>query len=455
MKNTILGIVIFILIFSTVGSVVVSANKDIFVIETKDKYDIIIIAPDRFKSSLDIFINHKNNLGFLTIFVSTDEIYDGKYFETKGRDDQEKIKYFLKDTIDNWEITYVIFIGNSKDIPVRYCYNNDMYGVEDRFVSDLYYADIYDENDNFSSWDTDNDGIYGEWQGTEAEDKPIDLIPDVCLGRLACITNKDVDTVVSKIINYEKQPAHDSWFKNMVVIGGDTYSEFEGYEGEIYNQRALDEMKGFNAVKLWASTGSLSKYGLNTVKEINKGCGFIYLSGHGSRNSWVTYSPSGSYVGRFSKLHMFFLFNRYKLPICLVGGCHNSEFDVGNEENIKTLFFPWNFQTWRLGCWSWLLVSNHRGGSIATIGSTGLCWYSTEYGGGGSDWLNVNFFREYKNGTRTLGKIWMDTLTGFIETFPIDWNSPAGDISSIDAKSVQEWVLLGDPSLRVGGYENN
>ena len=442
----------FLIIFFTFGTIFVSANFDNYNIITNDKYDMIIIAPTSFNSSLLDFIEHKNNIGIFTIFVSLDDIYNGTYFEVKGRDEQEIIKYFIKNSLENWEISYVIFVGSSRDIPVRYCYNNDMYGTEYRFVSDLYYADIYDENYNFSSWDSDDDGVFGEWTGSKAEDKPIDLKPDLCLGRLACINTKEVVDVTSKIIKYEKQTADDSWFKRLVVVGGDTYDEFEGFEGEEYNQQAIDEMYDFTSVKLWASTRALSKYGLSIIREINKGCGFFYLSGHGSKHTWVTYSPTGSYVGRFGRFHMLFLFNRYKLPVCLVGGCHNSDFDLGDQNLKNTLFLPWSFQSFRLGCWSWLLVSNKRGGSIATIGSTGLCWYSVEYGGGGSDWLNVNFFKEYSNGTSFLGQIWKDTISGFIETFPIDWQTPAGGISSIDAKSVQEWVILGDPSLKIGGY---
>ena len=452
MKKMILVAVIFIISYSIFGTVFVSANLDNYEIDFQDEYDMVIISTEEFKPSLGVLIEHKATLGINSILVSVDDVYNGKYFEVQGRDNQEKIKFFIKDAIENWDVYYVLLIGSSRDVPVRYCYNNDMYGVEDRFASDLYYADIYDEYLNFSSWDFDNDGIFGEWKGSGAEDKFIDLKPDICLGRLTCLDKKEVETVVEKIINYENQIADDSWFKRMVVIGGDTYSEFEGYEGEIYNQRALDKMQDFTGIKLWASTGSLSKYGLSTIKEINKGCGFLYLSGHGNKHVWVTNSPEGSSVGKFGRFHMLFLINKNKLPVCLVGGCHNSNFDIGNENIVKSIFLPWSFETWRLGCWSWYLVSSSRGGSIATIGSTGLCWYSTEYGGGGSDWLNTHFFREYDNGQYTLGSIWKETITGFIETFPIDWDLPAGSISSIDAKSVQEWVLLGDPSLRIGGY---
>ena len=452
MKKMIVKIIFFIIIFSIIGSILASANIDDYIIKTNDKYDMIIIAPKNYSSYLVTFIEHKNNLGISTIFVSLDDIYTGKYFEVKGRDNQEKIKYFIKDSIENWDISYVIFVGSSKDIPVRYCYNDDMYGYEDWFVSDLYYADIYDENYNFSSWDSDDDGFFGEWKGNEAEDKPIDLKPDICLGRLACLNTKEVETVVNKIIHYEKQPADDSWFKRMVVVGGDTYNEIEGYEGENNTQRAINEMHDFIAVKLWASTGTLSKFGLSIIRAINKGCGFLYLSGHGSKRLWMTNSPSGQPVGIFYRFYNLFLFNRYKLPICLAGGCHNSNFSIDNYNLKKNLLLPRSFQTFRFECWSWLLVSNQRGGSIATIGSTGLCWDGVEYGGGGSDWLNTNFFKVYNNGTKKLGEIWKDTISNFIETFPIDWETPAGGISSIDAKSVQEWVLLGDPSLKIGGY---
>jgi hypothetical protein len=454
MKKMISVIIFFITIFSTIGSIPTSANIEDYTIKTNDKYDMIIIAPSSYSSSLVNFIEHKNNLGISTIIVTLNDIYSGKYFEVQGRDDQEKIKYFIKDSMENWDITYVLFVGSSIDIPVRYCYNDDMYGYEDRFVSELYYADIYEDNYNFSSWDSDGDGIFGEWRGNKAEDKPIDLKPDVYLGRLACLNTNEVETVVNKIINYEKQLADDSWFKRMVVVGGDTYDEFEVYEGEYNTQRAIDEMPGFIAIKLWASTGSLSKFGLSMIRAINKGCGFLYLSGHGSKHFWITRSPSGSYVGRFGRFHMLLIFNRNKLPICLVGGCHNSNFDIDTYNHKKNLLLPWSLQTWRLGCWSWFLVSNQRGGSIATIGSTGLCWDGIEYGGGGSDWLNTNFFKEYNNGTKKLGQLWKDTISAFIETFPIDWETPAGNVSSIDAKSVQEWVLLGDPSLIIGGYQS-
>ena len=179
--------------YSSPISVIQNAEKSIL----SESYDMIIIAPSSYSSSLEPFIEHKNNREILSKFVSIDDVYGGTYFELQGRDDQETVKYFIKDAIENWGITYVLFVGSFKQIPIRYCYNNDNYSAnpEIKFISELYYADIYDENGSFCTWDSDGDGLYGEWTGGIAEDKPIDLIPDVCLGRLACYNVDEVETV--------------------------------------------------------------------------------------------------------------------------------------------------------------------------------------------------------------------------------------------------------------------
>ena len=412
---------------------------------TAEAYDFIIITPECFSPELQPLVEHKEHYGIVTKVVTLDEIYSGVYFEVEGRDNPEIIKYFIRNAKDTWDITYVLLVGNSSHIPVRYSHTYDgWYEWEKTFISELYYADIYDETGRFSSWDTDTNGIYGEWDGEEAQDKNIDLYPDVCLGRLACRTKFEVKTIVNKIIDYEQNPADVSWFNTIVVVAGDTYAEEYydyngsdiGYEGEINTQQALDIMNDFHPIQLWASTGRLDRYGLSIIMAINRGCGFIYFSGHGGPSIWFTYTPDwGDATGRFSLRHMLLLVNRHRLPVCIVGGCHNSQFDVSPNP-----------------CWSYRLMSKPYGGSIATLGSTGIAWIGVEYGGGGADWLEIQFFREYQNGTEIIGQIWKDEVTHFLNTFSIDWGTPSGGISSMDVKVVQQWTLLGDPTLKIGGY---
>lgn len=459
-KRMVKMLVLVLFLLTTIAPMIVYADHDfhsqpitvsqpIIKKTNRDSYDMIIIAPSSYSSALESFIQHKNNRGIVTTFVSVNDIYSG----TQGRDNQEKIKYFIKDAIESWGITHVLFVGAYNQVPVRYCYNNDEYSnyPEPKFISDLYYADIYDENGDFSSWDNNNNEYYGEWDGVMAQDKPINLTPDVCLGRLPCKNTGEISAVVNKIKNYENQLADPSWFKRLVVAGGDTYQKFEGYEGEQYNQMAIDLMDGFTPVKLWGSNGKLTEKGWELIKEINQGCGFLYLSGHGSPKTWSTKTPSGTWIGDFSQFKMFFLFNRNKLPVCLVGGCHNSQFDTNIWNLLKNFREAWYHSTWLPKCWSWQLLSRSSGGSIATIGATGLGWYSCEFDGGGVDWLNIQFFREYSNDEKIIGKIWKNSLTEYMNTYTIDWDTPSGGDHSLRVKTVQEWALLGDPSLTIGG----
>ena len=95
------------------------------------------------------------------------------------------------------------------------------------------------------------------------------------------------------------------------------------------------------------------------------------------------------------------------------------------------------------------------GGSVATLGYSGLGYTKEDknFTGEASEWLDTHFFWEYgMNGTDVLGEIWGKVISGYLKTYPIDWNSPAGSFTCLDAKTAQEWILLGDPSLKIGGY---
>jgi len=406
----------------------------------KIRYDLLVITPKIFDEELKPFIFHKKEIGISTKLVTLDEVYNNtfKYYQ----DNSEKIKYFIKNSIEEWEIKYVLLVGGRKlrgpswHLPVRYIALDDNY--ESNYISDLYYADIYDSKGNFSSWDSDKDGIYGEWYyGNRAEDKNIDLIPDVMIGRIPCRNKKELEIIVNKIINYERKYFVSSWFKNMVVVAGDTFQNNEGFEGEINTQKALDIMDGFNPVKLWASNGNLDIFGFNIIKTINKGCGFLYFVGHGNFWAWQTPGLDREMMGFFTRFHVPLLINRNKYPVCIIASCSNSQLDNSVE------------------CLSWHLTKKFNGGSISTIGSTSVAYLSMECDVGGIDWLGLQFFKEYSNGTDIIGQIWKNELTRYLLEFPIDWGSSSeeGKLNSyINVKTVQQWILIGDPSLKIGGY---
>ncbi|MFH1101500.1 MAG: C25 family cysteine peptidase [Methanobacteriota archaeon] len=426
--------------------------------ELSDTYKLIIITPQIFSRSLQSLVNHKNDIGMPTKLVTLDDVYT--QIGSQGRDNPEKIKYYIKYAHETWGITYVMLVGDYRKMPVRYCYNadNNTGYPELRFLSELYYADLYDDKGNFSSWDTNQNGIYGEWTGAVAEDPDINLYPDVYVGRLACRTTIEVRTMVKKIITYETTTYDTDWFKKIVVVAGDTYPEsinpnWTGYEGEENTLHVLANMSGFQPTKLWTSDGSLT--GTDAViNAINQGCGFLYFDGHANPFRWSTHPPNDAdtWIEGLSVLTMSQLQNKEKLPVCIVGGCHNLEFDTHLGKLSED---PWYYYTWIPECWGWKLTRKIGGGSIATIGCTGLGMTKEDkqsFSGAG-DYLEPSFFYEYGvNGTHYLGETWGNTLTDYLKVYPINWTTPTRGDSSIDAKTVQQWALFGDPSLLIGGY---
>ena len=83
-----------------------------------DQYDLVIISPSEFSNELQPLINHKISMGVNTILKTTEEIYS----EYSGRDNAEKIKYFIKDAIETWGIDYVLLVGSIDKLPIRTSY---------------------------------------------------------------------------------------------------------------------------------------------------------------------------------------------------------------------------------------------------------------------------------------------------------------------------------------------
>jgi len=174
-----------------------------------DECDLVIIAPRKFSNKLNSLVKHKNQHNVDTILKTTESIYK----EYEGRDEQEKIKYFIKEAVEDWGVKYVLLVGGlnkqrfwSWHLPARYSNLDDQYGWETGYISDLYYADLYKYNMSsmeyeFEDWDSNGNGVFAEW--TSSNKDVLDLRPDVKIGRLACRNKFEVATVVKKIIRYE------------------------------------------------------------------------------------------------------------------------------------------------------------------------------------------------------------------------------------------------------------
>lgn len=432
------------------------------ILRDNDAYDLLVLAPSSFTKSLQPLVNHKNRFGIKTSLVSLEHVYANIL---DGRDEAEKIKLFIKQTIEESGIKYVLLVGGRKgqsfswNLPVRYSRvvpTDEQEYPEQSFISDLYFADIYCANGSFSSWDSDNDNEFSVWNETLKDE--MDMYPDVYFGRLPCRNTFEVRTMVNKIIGYEKVSIKNKdWFNNLILVAGDSYNDTNHYnEGELISEKAVELMPGFNPIRVYARDGQ--DINRNTVnKAMNQGAGFAYFCGHGNPSSWNThYPPNGTkWATGYDTRDMAFLRNFGKLPITIVGGCHNGQFDVTVLNLLVDFKYARSHLTWVPQCWGEVLTRKFGGGAIATISNTGL----GTHGDGDIDnntvcdyleildgWLELRFFELYgKENKDMLGANHGETLTGYLNMF-------LGDETKMDVKMVQQWALFGDPSLKIGGY---
>jgi len=416
--------------------------------KTIDEYDLLILSPSLFSEEIQPLIVHKTERAIRTRGITLEDIYAETLFPIQGRDQQEQIKYFIKNAVEQWGITSVLLVGGLDEFPARMTHIYVSYfDVDEPFPSDLYYADIYDGQNEFSSWDSNQNDIFAEYDwGDEHLTDEIDLYPDINIGRLPCIDETEVTTIVNKIITYEANKAWtQEWFTDLVVIGADTFTDdtFGISEGEYINQIVIDTLQGFIPNKIWDSNGRLSApapKGLNEIYDaINKGCGFIDFSGHGYHDMFATH-PNGVeniWIPKpwgFDTSHVAKLSNGDKLPIIILGACSTCKFDVNDN------------------CLGWSFLSNPNGGGI---GSFGVTTFGYANGGGKKmsegfiEEMTMNIFKAYSEMTNkgvkvSLGDIWNNAL--------IDYISPMMEVR--DYATIESFQPFGDPTLQISDGSN-
>ena len=246
------------------------------------------------------------------------------------------------------------------------------------------------------------------------------------------------------------------------------------YEGEWITGEKMLRGKGgalyympdtFEKDIVWSSNGKFTGQD-DVIEKLSEGSGFVFMSGHGSPRSWGDHYPgvpgnrqegrlpglvTMSYGLSLPKFPINQISNNGKSFIAVIGGCHNSQFNVSFIPSKLDYFldlYMWTYGGPAPECFSWWLTRLPNRGAIATIGNTGL-GYGTLGGdstiGGLDGGISLEFFRQYgEEGHDILGETYMHTQTYYASTFDMEEDD--------HIKSLHQWVLLGDPSLMIGGY---
>jgi hypothetical protein len=416
--------------------------------------DLLIISPQEFTKPLQTFVQHKESKGISTQLVSLESIYEGSLFPVEGRDDAEKVKYFIKNAYDNWNIKYVLLVGGRKPgiseswyVPVRYVHV--FWADEHKFLSDLYFADIYDGEYNFSTWDADENNIFSDWPENGIFQDTVDLYPELWVGRWPCRNELELNIIIRKTIEYENMIVN----KKIVLVGGDNFEE-PGIEGELVCDKSLEYLTDFDSEKVYASEMEVSPK--NMRKALGDGAMFMHMHGHGSPVKWGTHYPD-SFDEWMDGLYItdvpWFFNDEY--PILILGGCHTAMF------NVSLFNRPWiyGYRPTPEGL-GWWFARKIGGGGIATLGYTCFPVASPgEYGDLDADGINepdcvesgygyiqLKLLEGYGvNNYQYLGECWAYAISSYLDTYKIPYER-------WHLHTSEGFTLIGDPSLKIGGY---
>ncbi|MBS7249024.1 MAG: carboxypeptidase regulatory-like domain-containing protein [Candidatus Freyarchaeota archaeon] len=301
----------------------------------------IIIAPPEWANNtyLTQFAVWKTQKGIPTTIFNTTYIYQNY----PGEDNPSKIRNFLVDAYNQWNIRWVLLAGNTTIIPIRYFWT----GL-DNVPSDYYYAALN------GTFDDNGNGYYGEFG-------EIDWIPELYVGRLPASNHTELENMINKTLTYEIEIANHTgdWMQKAVFAGGQLSQsrDIQGWRIKNYirNYIFLKELNITFTNLFYDSIRNYINLTLyNFTDAINNGCTIVNLCSHGSPTS-VSSDVGGIYYTSDAAANSS---NGYRLPLVFASACSTARLDDAGD------------------CIGEAMLKNPNGGAISYIGAT-----RTSYGG--------------------------------------------------------------------------
>ena len=193
-------------------------------------------------------------------------------------------------------------------------------------------------------------------------------------------------------------------------------------------------MPEFNHVKLWTSEQTFNPENINS--EVRKGARFIEYSGHGYQNGMGTSPPNEEGRIEYMTTDLLKAFNMYKLPVVFFDACLTAKLDF----NLgKALGLPGILKI-PVPVYGWYWVKKIGGGAIATIGATEVAYSRVDEDGpqAGAGYLSLHFFKGYDS-CGTVAEMLVYSQNYYLNNL---WK---------DHWTLEQFILLGDPTLMVGG----
>ena len=348
---------------------------------------MLIICKDTYQSAMPEFINWKREKGIETEMVLMSAI------GTTAANVQTYITNYFNNHSD---LAYILLVGDGGDVPSNVSSSSGW--MAETQTSDNKYAYLVG-NDHYA---------------------------DVFIGRFSGQSVANIQNMVRKVINYEKElTTSDTWLTNGYGSasnegGGNSggHNQGHGVESDMthmgYIQTDLENY-GYTVTRVNQGSGYTSDVAA-TSNAFNNGVGLGCYIGHGDTQEWASTGYTNSHVNALT--------NENKLPFIISVACVNGDF------NGNTCFAE-----------AWLRASKNGNptGALAFLGSTI-----------NQDWNPpmtaqdemVDIIVESLDGNikRTIGGISFNGYFRMIQDYPA--NSSDGD----GVATADTWTIFGDPS---------
>ncbi|MDA3814209.1 MAG: C25 family cysteine peptidase [Candidatus Cloacimonetes bacterium] len=332
----------------------------------------------------------KEKLGFKTKLVLLDDIGTTA----------DEIKIYLQNAYDNWDTPpeFVVLVGD----------------VSGAILCPSFYVEGYFPQ---SSWDV-SDHNYTLLDGD-------DYFPDIFIGRLSVQSQMDLITIVSKIINYERNPFMDiPWQKRALMVG--FVAEYNGFSQRETLMGIRNKLLDFEYAAVDTFINPWQQGNTQLANIISEGESFICYRGTGSPSSW------GGVTGSlFETEDIGTLTNGFMLPMVTSMTCGGGDFA---SEQFSTCFG----EKW--------VSSGSPSDPRGAIGFIGPSEYDTKA------WFNnANAAGIYQGVTQEgLFRCGEMLLRGKMELYNNYPNNHAwGDAEDSDQFYFYVYNLLGDPGLQI------
>ena len=345
--------------------------------------DYLIITSEGLKSFFTPLVQWKRQKGVRTKVATIEDIE--KY--SSGDTPQEKIKTYIYNAYKDKNVKFVMLGGDDTVVPVQYCYSD--LGLEEKTLpTDLYYSCFGGD----FGWNQNGNDKYGE----PTDD--IDLTPSVFLTRLPVRTGQDITSYTQKLLDYERNPIHGGWRKNILTegwrindIGPMTKPSDAEMKGDNMYENYIRKYWYGVRYKFYDSGNNLPEgenYEYNNEHiqdQLSNGYAFVDCISHGAQDGWGTSS--------------------YYLHPCYLYSCEdadnleNNGFTIITTNSCWTNAFDSPEPSSKDPCLSESFIRNPRSGVVAYMGCSRSGWSTSGKSLGVSDSYSAMFYKNLFSGT--------------------------------------------------------